>query len=273
MTAVNVGSAVITATMGSASQNVTVEAFQRATSFELMANELWVLAKDDVEMSVASYEPEGAKAFLTWTSSNTSLATVDETGLVKTIKPGDVTITATSEMGVSADCVLHLCYPVSAVALSAPDDILFGGMELQLTANGTMSKQTCVNHLVTFTSSDETVATVDPETGLVHGVAEGTVTITATSRSNKSDSVVIRVRRDLTGLDVMWLPSDLTRIGEEAFSGLSCEAVIIPEGCTSIESKAFANCARLVYVYVPETVTSIAADAFDGSNSVVSDRE
>ena len=273
VTAVNAGSAVITATMGSASQNVTVEAFQRATSFELMANELWVLAKDDVEMSVASYEPEVAKAFLTWSSSNSSLATVDETGLVKTIKPGDVTITATSEMGVSADCVLHLCYPVSAVALSAPDGMLFGGMDLQLIANVTMSKQTCVNHLVTFTSSDETVATVDSETGLVHGVAEGTVTITATSRSNKSDSVVIRVRKDLTGLDVMWLPSDLLRIESEAFSGLSCEAVIIPEGCTSIGSKAFANCSRMVYVYVPETVTSIAADAFEGSSSAVIDRD
>ena len=113
---------------------------------------------------------------------------------------------------------------------------------------------------------------MDQETGLVHGVAEGTVTITANSRSNKSDSIVIRVRRDLTGLDVMWLPSDLTRIGEEAFSGLSCEAVNIPESCTSIASKAFANCSWLVYVYVPETVTSIAADAFEGSNSAVIDR-
>ncbi len=50
-------------------------------------------------------------------------------------------------------------------------------------------------------------------------------------------------------------------IEEEAFAGAAFEAVIIPEGCTSIDSRAFADCPNLVYVRIPASVTSVAEDA------------
>ncbi len=68
------------------------------------------------------------------------------------------------------------------------------------------------------------------------------------------------------------LPSSLTAIGDEAFMGSLCEAIIIPDGCTAIGSKAFANCKNLVYVRVPNSVKSIAADAFAGCGDVIIDR-
>ena len=63
---------------------------------------------------------------------------------------------------------------------------------------------------------------------------------------------------------VLTLPAGLITIEEEAFSGLPCEAVIIPDGCTSIGPRAFADCASLVYAEIPSSVISIAEDAFDG---------
>lgn len=75
----------------------------------------------------------------------------------------------------------------------------------------------------------------------------------------------------LKDMKVLRLPSRLTVISEEAFAGVDCEAVIILEGCTTIGSKAFANCSKLKYVYVPSTVTNIADDAFDQCPNVIID--
>lgn len=60
------------------------------------------------------------------------------------------------------------------------------------------------------------------------------------------------------------LPASLTVIREEAFTGdTSIETVIVPEGVTAIESKAFAN-SGLSLIQLPSTLKSIAPDAFEG---------
>ena len=122
-----------------------------------------------------------------------------------------------------------------------------------------MRTQSCDNHLVTFASSDESVATVDQQ-GLVTGIGPGTATITATAASGVSASCAVTVKE----MDYLYLPAGLERIEDEAFYGAFCEAVIIPDGCRSIGHLAFANCSRLVYIRIPASVTEIAEDAFDG---------
>ena len=68
------------------------------------------------------------------------------------------------------------------------------------------------------------------------------------------------------------LPADLNTIEAEAFAGAAFEAVVIPEGCKTIGSRAFADCPNLVYVRIPAGVTNIAADAFEGCSQVILDR-
>lgn len=70
----------------------------------------------------------------------------------------------------------------------------------------------------------------------------------------------------------LMLPKDLTVIDEEAFAGADCEAIVIPSGCTSIGKNAFANCKKLKYVRIPESVGTIASDAFEGCGSYTVDR-
>ena len=65
------------------------------------------------------------------------------------------------------------------------------------------------------------------------------------------------------------LPGMLAVIGEEAFAGSGVQAFVVGEGCTAIESRAFADCANLVMITLPRSVTSIAPDAFDGSGDLV----
>ncbi|MBR4441842.1 MAG: leucine-rich repeat domain-containing protein, partial [Clostridia bacterium] len=64
------------------------------------------------------------------------------------------------------------------------------------------------------------------------------------------------------------LPAGLTAIEAEAFCGIAADSVVIPEGCTTIGSRAFADCADLIEIVIPASVTSIADDAFDGSDNL-----
>ncbi len=73
-------------------------------------------------------------------------------------------------------------------------------------------------------------------------------------------------------LDVLRLPESLNSISEEAFAGISAEAIIIPDGCTEIGSKAFMNCRNLIYVRIPAGVT-VPDDAFTGCPEVIIDQK
>ena len=63
------------------------------------------------------------------------------------------------------------------------------------------------------------------------------------------------------------LPEEIESIAPGTFEGIAARIVIIPDGCESIGSRAFANCRNLTQVYIPASVKSdedIAADAFAG---------
>ncbi|MBE5808256.1 MAG: hypothetical protein E7317_07950 [Clostridiales bacterium] len=67
--------------------------------------------------------------------------------------------------------------------------------------------------------------------------------------------------------NVYTLPKALTTIEAEAFAGDDrLQAVRVPTGAKlkTIKAGAFKNCEQLYEVTLPSTVTSIAADAFDG---------
>lgn len=70
----------------------------------------------------------------------------------------------------------------------------------------------------------------------------------------------------LTG--VLRLPAAVTVIESEAFAGTAAQAVVIPDGATTIGSGAFSGNSSLLYVQVPESVTQIADDAFAGCEQV-----
>jgi hypothetical protein len=48
----------------------------------------------------------------------------------------------------------------------------------------------------------------------------------------------------------MFLPASLTEIHAEAFTNVAMEAVVLPEGCKEIQSRAFAGCKNLKAVYI-----------------------
>ena len=66
------------------------------------------------------------------------------------------------------------------------------------------------------------------------------------------------------------LPEDAVTVETEAFAGTCVQSVILPEGCKSVGSAAFADCPNLLLAILPGTVISIAPDAFNGSPVTVS---
>ena len=114
---------------------------------------------------------------------------------------------------------------------------------------------------MTFESSAPDVATVD-EDGVVYGVSEGSATITATSYNGLTAVCTVTVQGGNSSR--LKLPAFLKEIGEEAFAGCCEESVIVPDGCETIGARAFADSANLRTITIPASVTSIAADAFDG---------
>src|SRR5205085_6463075 len=71
---------------------------------------------------------------ITWSSSNSSAATVSASGLVRGVVAGSATITATSEgqSGTSAITVVHL--PVASVTVTPASATVTTGSTVQLTA-------------------------------------------------------------------------------------------------------------------------------------------
>ena len=68
-------------------------------------------------------------------------------------------------------------------------------------------------------------------------------------------------------MKTLWLPSDLKKIEDYAFSGSSCQAVVIPPGCTTIGQYAFSNCPYLMYVRIPSSVKSYPPTVFNECNN------
>ena len=116
---------------------------------------------------------------VTWSSSNTSVATVSN-GVVKAVGEGSANITA-SAGGKSAVCQVTVSparIPVTGISLDLKEASIYVGETLTLVA--TISPADATDKSVAWTTDDPKVATVDPK-GVVTAVGPGTCTITAQS--------------------------------------------------------------------------------------------
>lgn len=110
-------------------------------------------------------------------------------------------------------------------------------------------------------------------TSLQHVYFDGTAAqwadITIGSKNTPLTSATLHTSIDDPGdLITLTLPENLRVIVAEAFMNVTgIEKVVIPAGCESIESKAFANCTSLQLVYLSRS-TVVASDAFSGCSSV-----
>ena len=131
-----------------------------------------------------------------WSTSDSSIATVDANGLVTGKAVGSVTITATSVSnpsvkGTASIAVSNTSIPVTGVTISDKSFTLVKDATKTLTA--TVSPANASNKNVTWSSSNTSVATVS-SSGVVTGVSAGNATITVTTvDGGKTDTANVTV--------------------------------------------------------------------------------
>ena len=120
---------------------------------------------------------------VSWSSSNTGVATVNSSGLVSGVSAGNATITVrTDDGGYTATCNVTISegnVPVTGVSVSPTSTSVRIGSTTQLTA--TISPSNATNKNVSWSSSNTGIVTVS-SSGVVSGVALGSATITVTTQ-------------------------------------------------------------------------------------------
>ena len=193
-----------------------------------------------------------SKLTVEWTSSDESVATVDETGTVTAVAAGEANVTASvKDADIAAST--HIKVVVTPTGVAAPESI-------DLVTNGKNTKDLdaklvpadATDVKLAYESSDESVATVD-ETGKVTAVANGECTITTYVVADAKDAdaselsavAVEAADSEETDDSVATMPEDLAAM-DSAFG-------VVPEDLKA-ETK----------VTVTTNVESVALDKTEG---------
>lgn len=139
-------------------------------------------------------EPEGGK--ITWSSSNTKIATVDDAGLVTGISTGTVSIIGTSESGDSKECSVT----VEEAEVTYKSVTITGSSTVQVGKTVALKAATDpTGGSVAWSSDNEKVVKID-NSGNMTGVSAGSATITATCGSAKGTlKVTVTKGKDVSG--------------------------------------------------------------------------
>ncbi|MBR0531926.1 MAG: Ig domain-containing protein [Bacteroidales bacterium] len=139
------------------------------------------LTEGSSESLTATVSPDNAtNKAVSWKSSDAAVVTVDGSGKVTAVKAGSATITVTSSDGSkTATCSVTVAVstvPVTGVTIDKTEISIVEGESQKLSA--TVAPDNATDKKVTWTSSDNNVATVDGS-GNVTAVKAGSATITA----------------------------------------------------------------------------------------------
>lgn len=193
VTAVGPGTATVTATVdgksGSASVNVILPL---AASVTVSPPSATLDLGESVTLTAvvrdAGNNPITGKS-VTWTSGNSSVATVSQQGTVTPLGEGTAQISATVD-GVSGAAAITVRIAVASVAVVPASGALLVGGTLQLTATPQSATGAALpGRTVTWLTSNASVATVSG-TGLITAQAIGTATISAASEGRTGTAVV-----------------------------------------------------------------------------------
>jgi uncharacterized protein YjdB len=150
-----------------------------------------------VQMSAVTKDSNGntlTGRAISWSSSNTSVASVSATGVVNGIAAGTAQITATSE-GKSGNAAATVSaaapVPVGSVSVAPSTSTISVGATVQLSATTRdANNNVLTGRVVSWSSANNNIASVNSASGLVTAVAAGTTQITATSEGKTGNSSV-----------------------------------------------------------------------------------
>lgn len=159
-------------------------------------------------------QPEGkTDGRLVWSSSDGSVASVDEEGVVSGKSKGEAVITVTAvDGGYTAECRVRVYQPVTELRMDNRSVTVDTWDDIQLTA--TILPYDADNKNIVWSSDNPDVADVNGK-GVVTGVKAGQTVIRATSEDEGiSDFCVVTVNQPVTGVSLSKSELSFSKIGD-----------------------------------------------------------
>ena len=183
VTGVGCGNATITVTTTeggyTAQCSVTVE--NHVTSVDLNTYILTIHSGNTYQLVETVSPSDACDKSVTWSTSNSSVASVDTNGLVSGVTTGSATVTVTTvDGGFSKNCSVTVDEGEHASAVTLSSTAMTVAVNSTQTLTATVLPPDAFNKNVTWSSSDSTIATVD-SSGVVSGVASGNAIVTVTT--------------------------------------------------------------------------------------------
>ena len=182
--AVSAGEADITASVKDSEMSAACKVTVKVTAKDItVPDNLDVKLNDGNEASIeATVSPADATDVeVSYASTDEAIATVDKDGKVQVLQPGEcdivTTLTQEGKKVVEKKTRIKAFYEVEGITLDKTEGILTAGNTVTLNA-AVLPEEVADETTVTWTSSDEKIATVD-ENGKVTAIAAGEATITA----------------------------------------------------------------------------------------------
>ena len=275
-------------TLDDTSFNMTI----RTTGITLDKTSLQLYNSGETATLVATIVPANATdKSVTWTSSDTSVATVGEDGTVTAVADGTTTVTATTNDGtnLSASCEVRVSpydfdsndiyYRITDATARTLEvtyvergegnaDFYFGNITIpnRISKNGVIYTVTGIGEEAFHYCNNLTSITIGNNvTSIGRQAFMKCTSLTSVSLPNGLLSIGYSAFDDCYALASINLPSTITFIDGAAFSDCrSLTSITLPEGIPSIGDWAFDNCAGLTEIVIPESVTSIGQSAFSG---------
>ena len=195
--AVGTGTTTVTATVGSVHDTMTVRVILSATSVTITEGDSIDINKNTTQKLHATIAPDGSTDTLSWSSSDQTVATIDNDGTVHALKAGHTTITA--QAGTKSDTItVNVKVPTSSITITDGDSLeMIKGQEKTL---GKTISPTDSTDTITWSSEPTSTVTVD-ENGKIVAVGTGDAVVTVTA-GGKTDSINVHVVLPATNVTI-----------------------------------------------------------------------
>lgn len=210
----------------------TIVVKQPATSIALSETSL-TIAKGYNKTIVANITPcDVSSQNIAWSSSDNTIATIDDKGVITAIKEGSCKIMAKTTDGSNktAICDIRVAKPVQEINLNENKIVL--NTNKQTTFKPTITADKESNTTVVYTSDNSKIATIDND-GLLTAISPGicTITCSATDGSGKTDTCKVEVRQQVSKITI----SGENTVRED--EKITLKANISPKNATNKEVK------------------------------------
>lgn len=230
---------------------------KKVQSISLTPTEMAIVIGQESEISF-SVEPVDAKySNIVWLSSDESVVTVSQDGIVKGIAEGSADVTLKID-DAEAKCTIQVGRPaVESVTLDHDQVDIEPGETVLLKA--AVSPVEAGEVTISWSISDENIASID-QTGLVTAKAPGRATVIASVGDVKDECVVNVLQVDVPAESVSVSPAELTL--SEGETG-TLTATVSPENTTDQTVTWRSNDETVATVSDDGTVTAVAKGSVD----------